>query len=310
MKNTKNNNSGFTLVELIIAMAVLAFLMTAVSTFMGSSVVTHRKQKAEIQVHTSAQETYNQISDSVMQAKEVVIIGYEASSEYDFSKPGTDVGAAPELVYYVKNEEMKDFIKNNPSVFGTDGAAAAGDTRIKYFKDFDPDNVIYVKKMAFMTSVPIDLTAVPVRSVLMLGSDEMWLADALADPADPIKKIKIAVNASGVETYSENDNVVHIYSFEGKDMYYERQYSFMTTLNDMIDPSDASSKKACLYNGALSYVEATGATDNKISGCAVKINANDGAIGVDLMFNDKNMTYKTEGMINIRNSYVLKGKDN
>lgn len=42
--NKDNKNSGFSLVELIIAIAVLAFLMLAVSSFMGSSVITNKER--------------------------------------------------------------------------------------------------------------------------------------------------------------------------------------------------------------------------------------------------------------------------
>lgn len=290
-------------------MAVLAFLMTAIGSLMGSSVASHRKQKAEIQVHTSAQQTYNQITDSIMQAKEVVIVGYEVADVYDFSEPGEAVTSAPQLVYYVKDEEMKDFIKHNPSVFGTDGADAIGDTNIKYFTQFDPSKSLYVKKMAFMTSVPIDISAVDSRDVLMVGSDYVMLRDNLAGTNVGVR-IEIDKTASGLDAYSEYDNLVHIYTFEGTNMYYERQYSYMTTLNDMIDPAVSGSKESCLYNEGLSYVKSSGTTPTDISGCKVVIDADSGAIGVDLMYNSRNMTYTTNGMINIRNSYVLKGKDN
>lgn len=310
MKKIKNNNSGFTLVELIIAMAVLAFLMTAIGSLMGSSIASHKKQKAEIQVHTSAQETYNQITDSIMQANEIVLAGYEVSSPYNFAENAANVGATPDLVYYVKNEEMKDFIKDNPSVFGTDGAVAVGDSNIKLFTDFDPTHYLYVTKMAIMTSVPIDITAVEPRDVLILGTDRVVLNDNLADGGSGMVEIDIKTTPSGIDAYTEYDNLVHIYTFEGSNMYYERQYSFMTTLNDMIDPAVSGSKESCIYNEGLSYVSTSGTGAADISGCAVTIDANNGAIGVDLMFNSKNMTYTTNGMINIRNSYVLKGKDN
>ncbi len=310
MKRIKNNNSGFTLVELIIAMAVLAFLMTAIGSLMGSSVASHRKQKAEIQVHTSAQETYNQIADSIMQAKEVVIVGYEVADVYDFSEPGAAVTAAPKLVYYVKDEAMKEFIKTNPHVYGTEGADAIGDANIKLFSEFDPNKSLYVKKMAFMTSVPLDLSAVSPSNLIANGTVEVKLKDSLSDGGNQVVVIKKEKTASGLDAYSDCDNMVHIYSFEGTNMYYERQYSFMTTRNDVMNAAVSASKDMCLYNEGFSYVTAGGASAVDVSGCKVTIDANNGSIGVDLMYNNRNMTYTTQGMINIRNSYVLKGKDN
>ena len=299
MKIFKKNNSGFTLIELIIAMAVLAFLMTAIASLMGSSVASHRKQKAEIRVHTSAQETYNQITDSIMQAKEVVIVGYESTTEYSFSKAGVDVGTTPQLVYYVKDAEMKNFIKNYPSVYGTDGASSVGDANIRLFSEFDNSKYFYVKK-----SVPLDLTKVPGAVVSANNVDKYVLLDQLADPANNEVDVYKEHTASGLNALTEYDNVVHIYTFDGADMYYEKQYSFMTTLNDMI----GAKKENCLYNTSFSYVKTSDTTPVDISGCRATIDAKNGAIGVDLMFNDLNMTYTTKGMVNIRNSFVLKGR--
>lgn len=314
MKIIKKNNSGFTLIELIIAMAVLAFLMTAVGTLMGSSIASHRKQKAEISVHTSAQETYNQITDSIMQAKEIVIIGYEVGTPYDFAKPGVDVGATPDLVCYVKSEEMKTFIKNNPSVYGTSEAVSIDPANIRLFTEFDnaanANKTFYVKKLAIMTSVPIDITCVPSGQIKEDTTAYYKLQDKLSNLGVEQVKIEKTTTASGLDALTEYDNLVHIYTFEGNNMYYERQYSFMTTLNDMITPVGTSTKASCLYNEGLSYVSTSGTGAYDISACTAVIDADNGAIGVEIEFNNKNMTYTTQGMINIRNSYVLKGKDN
>lgn len=311
MKNNKNNNSGFTLVELIIAMAVLAFLMTAVGTLMGSSVASHRKQKAEIRVHTSAQQTYNQITDSIMQSKEVVIVGYESSTPYNFSVPGADMGATPALTYYVKDSEMVEYLKLNPKVFGLGSFDTTA--KIKYFSDLDADDVIYVKKIAIMTSAPIDLNYVPGETLNGSGGYSMKNTFATGGPvSEDVSMIRVASSSDYV--FQANDDMVNIYTFEGSNMYYEKQYKYMTDLNDVVDPVDssltASTKQTCIYNTGLSYVKTTGTSPAEISGCTVTVDVKDGAIGVNLMFNDKNMTYTTNGMINLRNSYVLKGKDN
>lgn len=78
MRN-KHNNRGVTLVELVIALAVLAMLMVAVIMLMSNNTVIYRKTKADISVQTVAQETYGSIQDSIMQAKEVTLIGYTES---------------------------------------------------------------------------------------------------------------------------------------------------------------------------------------------------------------------------------------
>ncbi len=303
----KKNNSGFTLIELIIAIAILAFLMTAVGTFMGSSIASHRKQKAEIQVHTSAQETYNQLTDSIMQAREVVVIGYEVATPYDFDEPGKDVGAAPQMVCYVKSEEMKDFIKNNPSVYYTNDVSSISDANIRLFTEFDTNKTFYVKKLSIMNSVPLDITYVPNTLIKANTTTYYDLRDPLSDGGTNVIRVNKAVTASGLSALNQCDNVIYTYTFEGNSMYFEKQYSFMTHLNDVMIYTD---KENWLYNEGLSYVKTTGSGAYDISACILKVDAKNGAMGIELKFNNKNMTYTTQGMVNIRNSYVLKGKDN
>ena len=87
----KQQNSGFSLIELIIALAVLAFLMLAVSSFMGSSVMQSKKARADVKMQTQSQEVYNLLTDSIMQANDILIVGYTASDDddIDFAKPAS-----------------------------------------------------------------------------------------------------------------------------------------------------------------------------------------------------------------------------
>ena len=76
MKKRQTNNRGVTLVELVVALAVLAMLMVAVIMLMSNNTVIYRKTKADISVQTSAQETYSALQDSIMQAKYIELTGY------------------------------------------------------------------------------------------------------------------------------------------------------------------------------------------------------------------------------------------
>lgn len=307
MKRFKNNNSGFTLVELIIAMAVLAFLMTAVGTLMGSSVASHRKQKAEIRVHTAAQQAYNQISDSIMQAKEVVVFGYEVDTAYDFAKPGVDVGATPNLVCYVKSDEMKTFVKTDPTVYLASDISSLTDDNIRLFSEFDNSKTFYVKQIGIMTSVPLDIAQVPSGLIKENTTDHYKIQNMLSSGGTEEVTIKKDRTASGTDVLGGNDNVINIYTFEANNMYYQKKYGFMTTQNDTWT---MGGKDKCIYNQGLSYVKTSGTGAYDISAVELTVDADNGAIGIELQFNDKNMTYTTQGMVNIRNSYVLKGKDN
>ena len=76
MNRRQVNNRGVTLVELMVALAVLAMLMTAVIMLMSNNTVIYKKTKADISIQTSAQETYGAIQDSIMQAKSIELKAY------------------------------------------------------------------------------------------------------------------------------------------------------------------------------------------------------------------------------------------
>ena len=76
MNRKQVNNRGVTLVELVVALAILAMVMTAVIMMMSSNSVVYRKTKSDIDVQTKAQETFNTLQDSIMQAKYIEMKGY------------------------------------------------------------------------------------------------------------------------------------------------------------------------------------------------------------------------------------------
>ncbi len=91
MKNLKNNN-GVTLLELVVAVAILALLGTAIVGIMGSNTAIYRKNKADIGVQMSAEETYNKLEEDIMQAEHIYIEGYMTDSTIPF--PSNKIGAS------------------------------------------------------------------------------------------------------------------------------------------------------------------------------------------------------------------------
>ena len=124
--NKDNKNSGFSLVELIIAIAVLAFLMLAVSSFMGSSVSQTRKEQVDVKLQTQAQETYSLITDTIMQANDIVMVGYTASEQLNFATVGEETSATMAKKFYVKDEATAKALVKDPSLYGiTDSVSKA-----------------------------------------------------------------------------------------------------------------------------------------------------------------------------------------
>lgn len=69
----KKHNQGFSLVELILAIAILAIIMVAIGSFMNSTTRVYNRTKNSIEVAQTSQDLYDLISDKIMQAKEIRI---------------------------------------------------------------------------------------------------------------------------------------------------------------------------------------------------------------------------------------------
>ena len=298
MKQKLKENNGFTLIELVIALAVLAFLMTAVSSFMGSSVINYKKTKADVEVHTSAQETYDQMTDSIMQATDVVILGYvQEGSDYKlkyFMKEVRNADNKPDkdLAAKVLAPKIEDFV-DEPGVTTAP---------IVFFSELDKDTKIYIKQLITYNSIQID-------PIYISGFDTTKTATYKLDvaPADQVEVSFTEVKDSEgkVIGYDKNDIKKNIFTFDGNKLYYEKKFAYMN-MKSSYDECNVGSepwpKESFLFSDSFESFD----TDaGEITNCVATVDYKAGAIGIDFSFNNKNMTYTSLGMINIRNSYVL-----
>lgn len=307
MKHMEKKNSGFSLIELIIAMAVLAFLMLAVSSFMGSSVMQNKKVKVDVKMQTQSQETYSLFSDAIMQASDIIMVGYEASDDslIDFSKDGEKTTATLTKHFYVKDKDAAQALISDPGKYGIEGSVS--ETEIVYFKDVDKDKKIYVKSLRIESSVPIDMNQTEGKGNANIVADQTLMNDLTGEEEKISCEEKTAEDGTKKKVYSTNDTLVSTFCFEENSLYYGRKYAFMSALNDPLDMNDSTSRREHLYNKYFSYntYESAGVGD-AISGCVATINADDGTIGIDFYYHQSNMQYTTNGRVNTRNSYVLK----
>lgn len=141
----KPKNKGFTLVELIIAMAIMALLITAVCMIMSNNSVIFKKTKAEIRLQTAAEETYNELSSYIMQANEIKITGRTSPSgtnETYVKKPSSGAVAGVHYFDELYDKSTKTYTTLYPSVIEIkyavqvdDGAGGytTSDVTVKYY---------------------------------------------------------------------------------------------------------------------------------------------------------------------------------
>lgn len=335
MKDKMKSNSGFTLIELVIAMAILAFLMTAVSSFMGTGVVSFKKSKADISVHNTAQDVYDQLSDSIMSANDLIICAYVVSGTLDSTTPSdtavTFIGegeAADQTLdgpyYFVRNEDANHDGTLDQQYMLTTGSMKKYAVDAKGFKTYDdlPAGVrLYPVQMIVEKAIAIDPNCctsfnLDDKNVNALTGVEVIIKRQTREVIDAEgNKTEEDVSASdGTPIYNVNDTERCIYTFDGKNMYLEREYAFMDKLNDYSSNRAVATLKSYKYSDAFNYVTmeftlADGSTQEASApGCVLYIDEGQNAVGLELYFSDKNMTYVTNGLINTRNTYVLRVK--
>lgn len=138
----KNNNQGFSLVELILAIAILAIIMVALANFMGTTTRTYTRTKNDIEVQEKAQQVYDTISDKMMQATCIRIgtsdgkeyYSYPTENKYEFGDID-DVSKIKDIEYISIAYERKS---------GTKEYVAVADT---YYYN-STDKQLYMKRYA------------------------------------------------------------------------------------------------------------------------------------------------------------------
>lgn len=328
MKKTTKSNSGFTLIELVIAMAILAFLMTAVCSFMGTGVMNFKKTKADIDVHSSAQEVYDQIADSIMSANKLIICAYvidgtltgttATSTDATFITAGDVSDQSMKGPYYfVKDDKVKKELTT-----GTMSKYLISNDGIMTYEELPEGARLYVKQIIVDRAVEL----VPGESTALTGETlPKEVTNALTEKKETVDYQKkdedktstktdaspqYSVSKDNVPVYSVKDTERCVITFEKNEMYLQREYAFMDKLNDYYTGASApSKKKACKYSESFNYLKVSAdESADTVPGCVLRIDGSKKAFYLEMFFSDKNTTYTTSSMINTRNSYVLKPK--
>jgi prepilin-type N-terminal cleavage/methylation domain-containing protein len=289
----KKNNKGFTLIELIVALAIMAFVMVIVCSLMAQYSLSYRKTKAELAVQNTALATYDELSDSIMQATSISIEGYSASKTIEFTLDELDSektsDASLTAIKCLKASDIAAKPTGEQSDY-TDYTAATGE--------------IYLTKMVITYSVPLEKASLSGSVAEGTRVRTTWddVNETYVEGNVPTYVITTAAGDTVTLDQDGVDTCTVTYLFDGKNMYVGRTYKYMAKKNDMWTGS-TTDLSPWLYTSSLNYAVCG---SNTVSGVVATVNASNGAIGLNLSFASNRMSYNTDGLVNIRNSYVLK----
>ena len=287
MKRKKFSNRGVTLVELVIALAVLSMLLVAVIMMMSNNSVIYRKTKADINVQTVAQETLDSLQDSLMQAQVVRLTGFT------MTKTTT------------KNEEGKEEIKYS---FGSSVTYKRRARDPKLIASKDPDEHIPAEPAPYN-----DLSIYP-----FVAGPYFEDFEPSTDPNKEVvicpEVLEIVYSTDNTTNLMNNTCTVTYYfrrdmSTEMKDvvgLYVTRDYSDDSHSESRWDssigwkPSDSSEPSKEQLDEAKKYLY----TD-ALKQAYFLFDWEAQSFNIKLSFSDRGMKYETSAVVGIRNSYVL-----
>lgn len=98
MNQKVNKNKGFSLIELLIAITILAIIMMMISGFVTTTLHTQRKTKKDMQIQEEAQRIYSQFSDIIMQATYIRVKSKDTKGYvYDSGSGKVDTSSSTDL---------------------------------------------------------------------------------------------------------------------------------------------------------------------------------------------------------------------
>ncbi len=251
MKIRKGNNRGVTLVEIMIAIAILAMVMTAVIMLMSNNTVVYRKTKADINVQTTAQETYTTIQESVMQATSIRLTGWIGEKVEDSVRGSFDGDADT----YIKADPEEDNSLSKLNNLGTD--------KHFYPSKMEIDYSIRSKRKNDGTYEKLDNVTCTVTYYFVRYGDE-------SNPRCNVYMTRSSSDSSYTSKWGDSDPDPTADNMDDDEVDYD-QYLLTSSLAEV-------------------YFD---------------VNAEAQTIGMDFSFNDKNMTYHTDGIVEVRNSFVM-----
>lgn len=260
------NNQGFSLVELLIAIAILALIMVALASFMGTTTNSYVRSRNDRELQQAGQETFDMIADKLMQAR-LVRIGTD-TKEYAAVGSCNSIGVGADF-----------------ALLDSSGAPIVADYGNRSRYSFDA-----LTETTITSSNPLSYIAVLYDQKLSDG------------------------------TYGE---AIDIFCFSGSDIYLfrrelpKRPSSYNDghnanadkTLSDLETTLDSEIRSTLIRMGSASvedyFLCDTLKHEDAASAVTIYAIPDENSLYLTMDFEKQGMENRTEGMVTIRNSYVL-----
>lgn len=330
-------NKGYTLVELIVSIAILAFIGIAIGGLMSSNTVVFRKSKSELEVQTVAQDSYSRLSNDIMQAKSIYIEGYKPGATVEFGN--NTVGGNSSISvdessrgYFLSDTDVNLISKYSGTV--PDGNTLETTYNSTMSKEERNKFNTYYYKLRYMTDEERTLyssfiSCIPsgvayssfetlkkyksdgTGSVSKYEFDDIYVTKFIISYLTPYEaKYDSSSNAPAGTTY---DNCTVTYTFDNAVynsngaittkadkalVHIKTEYDYM----DDIESDDT-------FTDMINYRKSG---DTIVPGVVVNVDSNNNAIGLKMYFakalatGDNGRKYNSEGIITFRNSNVVK----
>ncbi len=313
IKNTKNK--GFSFVELIIVVAILSIVMIMVSQFMMSTVNTYTRTNADNKVQANAQETYDKIANHIMMAQAVKISTTSIKTETITEERKISTGAI-----------LSNTISSGSSYVGNFEMVKDIDETCKYKDEelyIDNSTSLLKYKTATSNGYLFSLNSKSIVPFKGVNYATVNMNSATDTMKTVIKKATIDANALNI-LYEDNERYyVAKYCFVGPTgvgkqdgkLYLKIEPTTLLLADEYAgnDVQQLEYKKKKLL--AVGKINTTDVIKDEYLLCSgvekftLITEGNNNAIGINIEFVNKNMTYKSKGMISIRNSNVLSRPD-
>lgn len=266
----KNNNKGFTFIELVIYMGILGIFMVAVVTFIGSTLNAYKVNNSRKKLQTQASETYDMVSDMFMAGTEVKIVG---SAYIKGTSAGVDTYTQRDGCFVVPADKEK-VDKTSGAIIAEGGLAARTESIVNGGSAACYD--IAAVKPFTSTDTPStdEQTMIDVKYLYI-----KYTSDLTNDGANIYTYCTLK--------YDETEKKLYVYKTNSNDAGFDE-----VAASKIYDNSSASDSVVC----------------KNVEQFKLQVNPDTGTFAIILELDDPQTSaqYDMNGVVSLRNSFVLK----